>query len=94
MQGANCHFEINLYFDAYDASGRVDALRSALMRACAEIGAYFSRPYGEANAIAFGDNPALTSYLKEAKAMFDPRGVLAPGRLWEATSPTSTGYQS
>ena len=88
VQGASCHFEINLYADDPLAAGRMDALRARLTRACADAGAYFSRPYGDATAIAFAENPLLTSYLKEVKAMFDPNRILAPGRLWDAAPST------
>lgn len=94
VHGANCHFEINLYSNADDASRRVETLRSHLVRACADLGAYFSRPYGEANAIAFGENPVLMSYLKEVKTMFDPQGILSPGRLWETAQSIPAGGRS
>ena len=81
VHGASCHVEINLMRSEATEPRVFDERRSRLIRDCAKAGAYFSRPYGEAKDIAFSANPIVTSYMREAKELFDPNGILCPGRF-------------
>lgn len=81
VHGANCHVEINLIRSEATEPRVFDERRSRMIRDCAKAGAYFSRPYGEAKDIAFSANPIVTSYMREAKELFDPNGILCPGRF-------------
>ncbi len=44
-------------------------------------GAFFSRPYGAWAQVAFARSPASARLLGKVKSIFDPDGILAPGRL-------------
>jgi FAD/FMN-containing dehydrogenase len=44
-------------------------------------GAFFSRPYGAWAGVAFARSPASARLLGKVKSIFDPDGILAPGRM-------------
>jgi FAD/FMN-containing dehydrogenase len=46
-----------------------------------EAGAYFSRPYGEWAAMAFGADPETAELTRTVKGIFDPNNVMNPGKL-------------
>lgn len=84
VQGTSCHCEFTLPYDPQILS-EVAKVRKMLTQGAAEladIGAYFYRPYGPWRDIAYsrvggGEYAAL----KKAKDIFDPRGVLNPGKV-------------
>lgn len=80
LQGRNCHLEFVIPHAPADAD-RVDAFATALAQACCDRGGFFSRPYGDWTAMAYARNPSIVPYLRQCKAMFDPKGILHPGRL-------------
>lgn len=82
IQGVNCHFEVTFPFDERDrtASGEVSTLVERTVDRCLSAGAYFSRPYGAWFNAAMDANAGIRPHLSEVKKMFDPRGILNPGR--------------
>lgn len=81
-QGANCHVEFNLMFDPADAAASlmVKRLNDEGAQELYKQGAFFSRPYGQWADFAFGDEQTIKA-LKKVKQIFDPNGVLNPGKL-------------
>jgi FAD/FMN-containing dehydrogenase len=83
VQGTNCHCEFNLSY-APQKSAEVDRVKSFVIeasRTLANMGAFFSRPYGPWTDIAYGHAPETISALKKVKSIFDPNGIMNPGKL-------------
>jgi FAD linked oxidases, C-terminal domain len=55
----------------------VDDLAASFM----DAGAYFSRPYGSWAPPVYNHDAAARDALRKVKAIFDPVGVLNPGKL-------------
>lgn len=81
-QGANCHVEFNLMFDPADKSAaeKVSRLESEGAHELYKSGAFFSRPYGPWAKFAFGEEQTIKA-LKHVKQIFDPNGIMNPGKL-------------
>lgn len=80
IQGVSCHLEFCLFHNAAEdakAAERMADLHIALNRERV----FFSRPYGEWAATAFEEGAGIVPYLKTVKDMFDPNGILNPGKL-------------
>jgi FAD/FMN-containing dehydrogenase len=83
VQGCSCHCEFSFPYDPSDKAGK-EILRTFLptaARRLADSGAFFSRPYGPWADITYGMNAETTAALRKIKGIFDPRGVLNPGKL-------------
>lgn len=80
LQGRNCSIEIVLPTDAGKAS-KADAYVAEMAQATCDTGGFYSRPYGDWTDMAYEKNPELVPYLRHCKSMFDPDGILHPGRL-------------
>lgn len=82
-QGAGLHCELILPFDRArpGAEAAIRELKQTASRAVFERGAYFSRPYGEWAAMAFGADPATADLTRTVKGIFDPLNVMNPGKL-------------
>ena len=82
-QGVGCHVEFNLFYDAANAkeADRVKDLTTAATRALMARGAFFSRPYGINAGAVFNRDAATVSVLKKIKKMFDPNGIMNPGKV-------------
>lgn len=82
-QGVNCHCEFNLPYIPDDAEevSRIQALYTGASKALIEQGAFFTRPYGIWADMAFRKDPQSTTLLKKIKGIFDPNGVMNPGKL-------------
>ena len=82
-QGVTHHVEFSLPYDASvagtreDMSDLADDLAANLMAA----GAYFSRPYGSWAQPVYNRDAASRDALRKVKAIFDPAGVMNPGKL-------------
>jgi FAD/FMN-containing dehydrogenase len=80
VQGSNCHFDMTL-FHVPGAEALAQALQHELVTALMDAGGFFSRPYGRCAEAAYARDAAIVPYLKTVKHLFDPKGVLNPGRL-------------
>ncbi len=80
LQGRNCSIEFVLPTDANTAL-KADAFIGDLAQATCDAGGFYSRPYGDWTDMAYEKNPELVPYLRHCKSMFDPDGILHPGRL-------------
>jgi FAD/FMN-containing dehydrogenase len=83
VQGTGCHVEFNLFYDPASATeaGRVKDLTTAATRALLARGAFFSRPYGINAGAVFNRDAATVTMLKKIKNMFDPNGIMNPGKV-------------
>ena len=82
-QGRACHCEFNLHYDPSDAEN-VDATQRFFIEASellSGLGAFYSRPYGPWADIAYSVNPDAVIALRKLKKIFDPNGVMNPGKL-------------
>jgi FAD/FMN-containing dehydrogenase len=82
-QGVNCHCEFNLPYAPDDAEevSRIQALHAEASEALLKQGAFFTRPYGIWANMAFRQDAQSTTLLKQIKGIFDPNGVMNPGKL-------------
>ena len=81
--GSGCHIEFNLMYDAKNSeeTQKVQALFDSASRTCVEMGGFFSRPYGPWAKMAYEKCPDTVSALRKVKNIFDPNGILNPGKL-------------
>ncbi len=59
---------------------RMRAFEKEAVANLARAGAFFSRPYGVSQEVAFGQNPIHRELLKKVKDIFDPARVLNRGK--------------
>ena len=82
-QGVSHHVEFRVPYDASDVDQRERAAK-LVARAGADLiaaGAYFSRPYGAWAGPVYNRDAASRDALRKVKAIFDPAGVMNPGKL-------------
>ena len=83
VQGTSCHCEFSFYFDPANAEMTIGT-RKMVEAGSADIGqrgGFFSRPYPPWKEIAYRNSPATVAMQKKIKAIFDPKGILNPGKL-------------
>jgi FAD/FMN-containing dehydrogenase len=82
-QGVTHHVEFSLPYEAGDADTKQDMaeLSADLAANLMAAGAYFSRPYGSWAQPVYNRDAAAKDALRKVKAVFDPVGVLNPGKL-------------
>jgi FAD/FMN-containing dehydrogenase len=83
VQGTSCHCEFDLFHDPADQAA-VDVTRRLAAAAADELearGAFFSRPYDPWTEVAYRRSPGTAAMQTRIKQIFDPNGVLNPGRL-------------
>jgi len=83
VQGVGAHCEFNLFYDP-DSSGdvrQVKDLAALATKTLMSAGAFFSRPYGESAGMIMNRDAASLAVLKKLKKIFDPNGVMNPGKL-------------
>lgn len=84
QQGRTCHCEFNIPYDPNDEKDLENSERFYL-KACERLiekGAFFSRPYPDFSHLVYDktdENVVLT--LRKLKELFDPNGILNPGKL-------------
>lgn len=83
VQGTNCHCEFNLNYDPtiQEEVEKVKRFVTEGARALASMGGFFSRPYGPWSDIAYGGVPDNVIALRKLKNIFDPNGIMNPGKL-------------
>jgi FAD/FMN-containing dehydrogenase len=82
-QGVSHHCEFNLPFDPQDAEEE-ERVKEMYFRASEELierGAYFSRPYGIWADMVYRRDASSAAALRKIKSIFDPQGVMNPGKL-------------
>ena len=82
-QGVNCHCEFSLPYSPGDLQevGGIQELYTKASEILINQGAFFSRPYGIWADMAFQRDVPSTTLLKNIKTIFDPNGVMNPGKL-------------
>ena len=82
-QGTNIHCEFNLFYDPENSSelNQVMRLSARASKSLMDMGAFFSRPYGENARMVFNRDGANVEALKKVKAVFDPNNIMNPGKL-------------
>jgi len=82
VQNHACHVEFLNPFNPGDRQEveRMRAFEEDAVQALSVAGAFFSRPYGAAQAAAFRRNPANLSMVRTVKGIFDPGRVLHQGK--------------
>ena len=83
VQGTSCHCEFTVSYDPHVAveRARVAALNEEAFRTLSRHGAFFSRPYGPIAAAVMNRDSATVDVLRRLKKIFDPNGVMNPGKL-------------
>ncbi|MFM0045558.1 FAD-binding oxidoreductase [Paraburkholderia sediminicola] len=83
VQNHGCHIEFMVPYDPTKPAdvARIAAFESEAVKQLAAVGAYFSRPYGEAQNIVFQANPGNFEFVKTIKSLFDPNRILNPGKF-------------
>lgn len=80
IQGVSCHLEFCLFHDASEERQAVQRVKELHVALSGEKG-FFSRPYDEWAKTAFENDTGIVPYLRTVKEMFDPNGILNPGKL-------------
>lgn len=80
IQGVSCHLEFNLFFSSQMAELAAQ-FEAAAVAALAEAGGFFGRPYGNWARVAYEQDSQIVPYLRKVKELFDPVGILNPGKL-------------
>jgi FAD/FMN-containing dehydrogenase len=83
VQGTSYHCEFNLFYDPNDAAAaqRVRSLAAQATKTLMDNGAFFSRPYGENASLVMNRDAATVDVLRKFKRIFDPNGIMNPGKL-------------
>jgi FAD/FMN-containing dehydrogenase len=81
--GGSYHMEFTFPYDPDSVSGtdRIRALTRAVSVAVGGLGGYYSRPYGSWAGIQLNKDAQSLMALKRLKGIFDPNGVMNPGKL-------------
>ena len=80
IQGTSCHCEFNLYHEPTDKTA-VEKLVTASSEKVANMGGFFSRPYPAWKDIAYRQATGTAEIQQKVKQIFDPNGILNPGKL-------------
>ena len=81
--GRVAHCEFNFFYNPFDKK-EVECMRKLYIEAVellTNMGAFFSRPYGDAAKIIYSRCAAYITALKKVKSIFDPNYIMNPGVL-------------
>lgn len=83
VQGTGYHCEFNMFYDPYSyaETARVKDLTSHATKTLMNMGAFFSRPYGDEANWIYNRDAATTDALRRVKKIFDPNYVMNPGKV-------------
>ncbi len=79
VQGRAFRVECDLFYESCGEKAKLWADKTR--RSLFEAGAHFDRPYGTLPELVYPDEATETLTLRKLKAIFDPDGVLNPGKL-------------
>jgi hypothetical protein len=82
-RGRIAHCEYSFHYNPSDPKDveNIRKLYVEVVESLTNMGAFFSRPYGEAADIIYNKCATYVMALKKVKAIFDPNNVMNPGRL-------------
>ena len=82
-QGVSCQVELSLPYDPTDCgeTARARQLHDLAAERLITAGAYFDRPYGSWAWPVYNRDAASRDALRKVKRIFDPKGVMNPGKL-------------
>lgn len=83
VQGTSCHCEFDIFYDPANVAEMEGAKRLVSQGATdlANMGAFFSRPYGPWAKVAYSRATETATMQRKIKKIFDPNNVLNPGQL-------------
>jgi FAD/FMN-containing dehydrogenase len=83
VQGTNCHCEFTFSYDPQSPveTDRVKCFVADSSKILANMGAFFSRPYGHWADIAYGSAAETIIALRKVKDIFDPNHIMNPGKI-------------
>ncbi len=81
--GSAYHVEFSLFYDRADKAetAKAKALFDKAGEAFGRMGAYYSRPYGSWADIQLNKDAMSKKSLEKIKSIFDPNGIMNPGKL-------------
>jgi len=82
-RGRGCHLQFSFPCELEDEAERenIGSLVVELSRQLIDEGAFFTRPYGPWADMVYRRSSSYTAMLKELKKIYDPNGILNPGKL-------------
>ncbi|MBU0996254.1 MAG: FAD-binding oxidoreductase [Proteobacteria bacterium] len=78
--GTGCHLEFNLMYGPKQKT-KAKALFGSASQKCLDMGGFFSRPHGSWADMVYKKCPDTVRVLKKVKHIFDPKGIMNPGKL-------------
>ena len=83
VQGCGCHMEFSLFYDPENEAEacQIKDLATTATKTLMNAGAFFSRPYGENARAIMNRDAATVAVLGKLKQVFDPNGIMNPGKL-------------
>jgi hypothetical protein len=82
-RGRACHLQFSFPCELEDEAERenIGSLSVELSRQLIDEGAFFTRPYGPWADMVYSRSSSYTAMLKELKKIYDPNGIMNPGKL-------------
>ena len=82
-RGRACHLQFSFPCELEDEAERenVGSLLLELSKQLIDEGAFFTRPYGPWADMVYSRSSSYTAMLKELKKIYDPNGIMNPGKL-------------